>query len=486
VVDQTTLVSSPEIKSFTFANIVAQRILATTADLDDIAICQVTSINISVDQNGARTTFTVGEKCPRVSVSPPPVPIYVTDTKNGVGVSWDAGEAFSPSNTGLTTANDLSGKSIAVNNYGRQMVVTMAGLHKRWSGLSTWIDVTNLPDPTNESNDPDPLGITNLEMMKVVDEPLKPYTFHMIASGGHPSGWYRSYVYTTEDYGYNWDTTQMWVPAMSGEVYNPDYQEHAMAPSGKVFDVWTHDMTASLGNAVTVLVSSPVVPFVEQDPDSMYVASDNTGGNSIWLRRDYKSTGMGSVDQGITTSGFIIDARMWSNPLDRDEAVFAVISNDGPTSAWRGAVAVVWETTDGGDNWTEVHNLLFMADDANKFISSYAINIDKESTGSEVRVGFIGFDEDITTSTNTLNAKGRIVKCTPGGSTSYTDFWSGTISVTDPSLGAGETFGGWTHNNIANATNFCPAFEHSAWPGYMVAGCGMYGLKQFQNLILEL
>lgn len=502
VVDQTTLISSPEIRTFTFASIVAQRVLATTANLDDIALCecaglyptvevgdwiyisieqgefdytqerQVTSINISVDTNGAKTTFMVGEKCPRVSVSPPLVPIYVTDTKNGVGVSWDAGESFSPSNIGLVTINELSGKSIAVNNYGRQMAVTAAGLHKRFSGLSTWVDVINLPDPTNESNDLVPLGITDLEMMKVVDEPLRPYTFHMIVSGGHPSGWYRSYVYTTEDYGYNWRTTQMWVPAISGGMLASGYQEHQYAPSGKVFDVWSHDMTASLGNAVTVLVSSPYAPIVEELPETIYIIE--TGGASNQVRLGYWDGTTKTMTQTVSATGFVVAARMWSCPTNRDIAYAAVIANDGPTSAYTGAETHVWKTVNGGDNWTEVHNELLIADSGYTFISSYTVNFDPSSSEGEVRVAFNSFYQVVAT--NVLYAKARFINSVPGGSTTRTDDTSSVIDLPYSAyLGGGEYFDDYGHHNTPSVINWNPAFTNAIWDGVTWAGTGLYG-----------
>lgn len=501
VVDQTTVISSPEIRTFAFANIVAQRVLATTADLDDIAICecaglysnveigdwiyisisqgefdytrerQVTDITISVDTSGAKTTFTVGEKCPRVSVSPPPVPIYVTDTKNGVGVSWDAGESFRPSNLGLVTTSELNGKSIAVNNYGRQMAITVAGLHKRFSGLSTWVDVTNLPDPTNESNDLSPLGVTDLEMMKVVDEPLRPYTFHMIASGCHPSGWFRSYVYTTEDYGYNWKTTQMWAPAISGGLLDSGYQEHPLAPSGKVFDVWTHDMAASLGNAVTVLVSSPYTPEVEEDPSSIYFA-EFTSGSEVWM--GYWDGTTRNRKQLVTTLGFIVDVKQWSCPTNRDIAYTAIVSNDGPDSTYHGGQTYVWKTTDGGDNWTEVHNELLIADSDYAFISSYTVNFDKASSETEVRVAFNCFYQ--TDTLNVVYAKARFVKSNPAGSTSYTDdISSGIALIYSPYIGGGEYFNNYSHNNNSVAQNFNPAWKNAVIDGITWAGTGLYG-----------
>ncbi len=502
VVDQTTVISSPEIRTFTFANIVAQRVLATTSDLDDIAICecvglysdveigdwiyisisqgefdytrerQITSINISVDTNGAKTSFTVGEKCPRVSVSPPPVPIYVTDTKNGVGVSWDAGESFRPSNLGLVTTSELDGKSIAVNNYGRQMAITAAGLHKRFSGLSTWVDVTNLPDPTNESNDLIPLGVTDLEMMKVVDEPLRPYTFHMIASGCHPSGWFRSYVFTTEDYGYNWKTTQMWAPAISGGLLASGYQEHPLAPSGKVFDVWTHDMTASLGNAVTVLVSSPYPPEEDEVPETIYVAEDYS---SNQIRLGYWDGSTMTLTQTVTTSGFIVGTRMWSCSTNRDIAYMACVSNDGAASTYAGGQTYVWKTTDGGDSWTEVHNELLIADSSYAFISSYTINFDKSSSETEVRIAFNCFYQ--TATLDVVYAKARFVNSNPTGSTNYTDDISSTINLEYSSFISGsEYFQHFIHNNNLVTQNFNPAWKNAVIDGVTWAGTGLHGL----------
>lgn len=506
VVDQTTVVASPEIRSVTFANIVAQRILASTADLDDIAICecaglypsvkigewifinisqgefsytrerQITSINISVDTNGATTSFTVGEKCPRVSVSPPVVPIYVTDTKNGVGVSWDAGDTFSPSNWGLTSSGQLDGKSIAVNNYGRQMVVTAAGLHKRWTGLSTWQQVTNLPDPTNESNDPSPLGITNLEMLKVVDEPLKPYTFHMIVSGGHPSGWYRSYVYTTEDYGYNWNTTQMWVPALSGGLADPYYQEHPLAPSGRVYDVWTHDMTASLGNNVTVLVSSPYLPLEEQSPQKIYfLATFGAGTQYRYWEYDGQSHPTALAVCAPAPSGFKIMSDFMSAQEDRSISYVAIDSTDGPLSTYEGSIAYLWRSTDYGQTASLVAELPNLYDGGDEIYKTRGCAFDQSSDSDEFRAVFWQCEFDWTNGDD-FTVKAIFIKDDPSatagmGSSSSWTYKSLNISLENPSIGGGETWNNYTTN--PNAANYPTKFSRGT--GFAFGLAGFYG-----------
>jgi hypothetical protein len=502
-VDQTVVVASNEIKSFTFANIVAQRVLAINADLDDIVISecaglypdvkigdwvyisidqgefsytrerQVSSIGISVNQDGARTTFTAGEKCPRISVSPPPVPIYVTDTKNGVGVSWNAGDSFQLSNTGLTTSDQLHGKSIAVNNYGRQMVVTAGGLHKRWSGLSTWTQVTNLPDPTNESNDPSPLGITDLEMIKVVDEPLKPYTFHMIASGGHPSGWYRSYVFTTQDYGYTWDTTQMWVPALSGSVSDPYYQEHATAPSGKVFDVWTHDMTAAMSNEVFVLVSSPYTPLVEKTPLTIWymrVISNN-------IFRVYHHDGTTeTIEHSISTGNYARFMQLFTLPTDQDREIcyMAGMTTDGSTyPTYVGSHTYLSRTNDGGDNWSDVHDQAFLdtsTDDP--LVNCVGCAFDESSTSSSIRVVYWQISQTSTQSSNNkYQVNARFVTSDPNGSTSYNDTYL-EIEVDEPTLEGDETWDGFIINYLNDSR---PATKFNRGNGYAFGGVGLYG-----------
>lgn len=411
VIDKTSVVASPEIKSFTFANIVASRILATNAVLDDIVIAdcaglypsvtigewayitisqgefdytrerQITSISASVDVHGATTSFTFGERCPRISISPPVTPVYVTDDKNGVGISWDAGESFVPSNLGLTTTEELDGKSIAVNNYGRQFCITAAGMHKRTSSAAAWVDVTNLPDPTNESNDPDPLGIADLGMVKVVDEPLKPYTFHAVATasgpgGVHPSGWRRNYVYTTKDYGYTWDTTQMWTPASTS-----GYQEHDSAPYGKIYDVHFFDMIASLGNEVYTLVGAKPPSYPE-----CVIYIDAIGG-SQWSV-GYWNNGDDPVEGllvGIPFAGaFLADAQVFVCPNDPEiaYAVFYFYSNAAH-------FVTIYRTRDGGKTWSIIWNQAPYLDFAER--NDWALMFDWSSDGSVAKIAICGW-----------------------------------------------------------------------------------------------
>ena len=413
VVDKTSVIASPEIKSFTFANIVASRILATNAVLDDIVIAdcaglypditigewayinisqgefdytrerQITSISASVDVHGATTSFTFGERCPRISISPPVTPVYVTDDKNGVGVSWDAGESFVPSNLGLTTTEELDGKSIAVNNYGRQFCITAAGMHKRTSSGAAWVDVTNLPDPTNESNDPDPLGIADLGMIKVVDEPLKPYTFHAVAtasgSGGvHPSGWRRNYVYTTKDYGASWNTTQMWAPASTS-----GYQEHANAPYGKVYDVYFFDMIASLGNEVYTLVGESPPSYPE-----CIIYVDYLGGSQwevgYWNEGDDPVSGLvvGQRFAGATIS----DLKVFVCPND-PEIAYACFMWIGGT----GHVGTVYRTRDGGKTWGTIWDQTAYADFTTR--TSITWMFDWSSDGSVAKIALCGWHD---------------------------------------------------------------------------------------------
>lgn len=496
IVDQTTVVASPEIKSLTFANIVANRILAVTAELDDLVMCecaglypaikvgdwayitisqgeisynrtrQITSLGATVDTGGAQSVYTFGEKCPRISISPPLTPVYVTDTDDGVGISWDAGESFTLSNVGLT-GDALHGKSVAVNNYGRGMTVTAGGLYKRFSDMSPWYQVINLPDPTNESNDPSPLGITNLDMIKVVDEPLKPYTFHMVASGANYSGgWYRSYVYSTKDYGYTWNTTQMWVPAVSGELYDPAYQEHSVAPSGRVYDVFTHDMVASLGNEVYTLVSSPFVAE-DLDPDAIYVLKETAGNTMQVIEWDGGSTPV--IQEGVATSGYICQAKLWSAPTNTDVCYLGIIANDGVDSTYNGAITYVWRTNDGGDNWDKVHEELFISHDVTTTNrDNYTVNFDPASTEAEVRLVFTGWNH--TGGVDTTDCHLRFINSIPTGSTTRTDSSVTSIPIPPPSLGGGETRGGYNHQ--LNAYN--GASKHASVADYTWCGSGYY------------
>ena len=74
----------------------------------------ITTISSRADEEGVYTTITLGQKCDRVSVQLPTPPIYACTSGAGVGISWDGGDTFTPSNYGLPLENYMC-SGIAVN-----------------------------------------------------------------------------------------------------------------------------------------------------------------------------------------------------------------------------------------------------------------------------------------------------------------------------------------------------------------------------------
>lgn len=110
----------------------------------------ISSLSTKVDADGAVTQLTFGEKCPRLSISFPPSPVYAGTLEGGVGVSYNAGDLFIPTNLGLAN-QALNVRSVAVNSYGQQMIVTGDGLYKRNYEGATWLPAANLPDPNDDA-----------------------------------------------------------------------------------------------------------------------------------------------------------------------------------------------------------------------------------------------------------------------------------------------------------------------------------------------
>ena len=304
LVDKTVTVVNSYLKRQTYAWIVANRLLNTVKSLDDMQFYMlpgfysniqvgdvahvnlgssyyfnyeadrvITTIEASLDADGAKTVFGIGEKCPRISIQLPIPPLYATGQVDGVAVSWDGGDNFVPSNTGLLTTGGEHGKSIAANSYSQQMVVTAGDIYRRYSSAGTWLPLpTALPDPINESLDPIPVTTSGVVVTKVVDEPTHRNAFHLLATGqvgpAGISGFYRAWVYSTLDFGQSWDSTQLYVPSsglvvISGQGGIP----------GRNYDVLAHDMTAGVGNKVfaevtaTGTLSTRYIPEEDEDEE---------------------------------------------------------------------------------------------------------------------------------------------------------------------------------------------------------------------------
>lgn len=321
VVDKTVVLANPLIRRTTVATLVASRILEIVDDIDDVlnievagfypevdvgdyasidigredftysADREITTIQTSVDQSGAITIFTVGEKCPRISIMPPLSVVYATALNGGVLVSWDGGESFEPFNRGLPgavgeIASGLDGHSIAANKYGQLMSIVGSGIYKRTGKYGSWTEVT-LPDPSNDEGEAD-FGVTDLELQKVEKESGYFGRFHILAnataSGGIiPSGQERWWNYWTQSYGTSWDSMQLYTPGSgivasgsfaSGlpvQLYNGDGITHDQllqyaTVSGLVtWNVTARDIEGAISGNVTILVEGEPGGYIPED-----------------------------------------------------------------------------------------------------------------------------------------------------------------------------------------------------------------------------
>lgn len=520
VVDQTSYIASPEIQTQMFASIIASRILTVTATLDDLVIAecaglypdvtitdfasisinvdgigqsadrQITSLGVAVDDNGAKTTFVFGEKCPRVTFSPPPFYVYATSYSGGAAISYDAGDSFYTFNEGLPTGSTYDCVSIAANTYNQLMMVANQGedVYKRSGVYGTWTKIT-VTDPSNDEGEHH-FTANDITFTKVEKEAGYYNRFHLLANAtpsGILAGQERWWVYWTGNFGYTWDSMQLYVPGSGIPIGVPSglpvglinglgitQSELITVTSGAVeWNVRAMDMECNYSGGVTVLVSSPHVAVDEEIPDTIYFA-EFTLTNKVWM--GYWDGTTRTRKQEASSVGFLVDVRQWSCPTNRDIAYTAFVSNDGPTSAYRGGHTYVWKTIDGGDTWTKIHDALLIADSAYAFILSYTVNFDTTSSESEVRVAFNCFYSDGTP--NAVYAKARFVNSNPTGSTNYTDNISPIITLTDyiDLLGAGEYFDGYGHNNTHIIQNFNPAWKNAVIDGVTWAGTGLYGI----------
>jgi hypothetical protein len=364
LVDKTVVVASPVLRSFSSAYMVANRILSVVDSIDDeqritvdgfypsiqvgdgayINIVhanydfrgnrQITSIVASVGPDGARTMIGVGAKCPRVSIQLPVPPIFATTTTDGVAVSWDAAENFRPSNIGLNGSDALNAWSIAVNQWGQSMVLTVAGLYKRYGTAGTWTAVSQLPDPANdEGKNPAPT-LSGLVFTKVVDEPTRYGHFHLLAnaSGVFTPG--RAWIYNTHDFGNTWDSTQLYINKV---------------PSGYSWRVYGIDIeTSPNNNLYTIVNGSPEI-------SNAYVAAKT-------FLHTYKVYGWNkntptiftdAVYHALTSTGS--DNISMFAPANHKEICF-VISYQYAVAGYTEPFIIISRTTDGGATWEELWN----------------------------------------------------------------------------------------------------------------------------------
>jgi hypothetical protein len=373
--DKSAVIVSPVIRSQTYAYMVANRILAVVSSLDDEQLyvlpgfypgvqvgetCYIevnhanydfagnrliTSIEAVVEETGAITTIGVGKKCPRISIQLADPPIFITTTTDGVGVSWNGGDTFVLSNIGLSTPEELNAANIAVNQFGRSMVVTAAGLYRRWGTGGLWTQVFEKPDdPINDAMDDPPVLGESLELIKVVDEPTKAGTFHVLARGKSDDLRPRWWVYTTKNFGFSWTSDQVYVPTtVSG------YQENDYAPSGRVYSVTVGDITCELDNKVYVIADGgPILP-----PELIYWISYFSSGNigiGIW-KYEEEPLIKTALTWPTTTETFRY-ADVYSLPTYRDIAFVVLLTQ---RKAYPGNPVVrIMKTHDAGETWTKI------------------------------------------------------------------------------------------------------------------------------------
>jgi hypothetical protein len=374
LVDKTSVVMSSAVRSQTYAHIVANRILAVVNSLDDEQLYMlagfyptvhvgngcyidvghanydykgnrmITSIETSVDPKGATTTIGVGKKCPRIAIQLADPPIFITTTKDGVGVSWDGGDNFVLSNTGLIGSDAKFAWSIAVNQYGQSMVLTANGLYRRYGTGGVWTKLPDLPDPPNSSYDFVPTTISGVTLAKVVEEPTRYNKFHILARknlGITTSGWSnRTWVYSTSNFGYTWNCKQLYVTQGT----------NLFCPSGLSWSVYGSDIESSPVNNVYVLVNGgtngPNARFVGvagtyypdnlklgyQDPGELFTESTNKA-KLFWEPNPNPIRHV-----GVYTSLYSRNYS-WCLQLDLETHSNFYLH------------ARVWKTVDNGENW---------------------------------------------------------------------------------------------------------------------------------------
>jgi hypothetical protein len=379
LVDKTSVVMSSAVRSQTYAHIVANRILAVVNSLDDEQLYMlagfyptvhvgngcyidvdhanydykgnrmITSIETSVDSKGATTTIGVGKKCPRIAIQLADPPIFITTTKDGVGVSWDGGNNFVLSNTGLIGSDAKFAWSIAVNQYGQSMVLTADGPYRRWGTGGVWHKVPGtLPDPPNNANDFVPTTISGVTLAKVVEEPTRYNKFHILArriptpASGISN---RTWVYSTSNFGYTWNCKQLYVTQ----------EPNLLCPSGISWSVYGSDIESSPVNNVYVLVNGGTPYFTPR-----FVGIGGTWPNDLQL--GYQKPGQPfkwSTNKAkvfwATNKEVVRVLNIYTDPYSRNYSWCILITHDMSASPINPANFYmnirVWVTNDKGENW---------------------------------------------------------------------------------------------------------------------------------------
>jgi hypothetical protein len=400
ITDKTAVVANPHVRRTSTAELIATRVLQIIDDVDDVlnietagfypqvevgeyiglnigaltfgysADREVTSIQTTIDDNGAVTIFTVGEKCPRVSIMPPTTAVYATATRAGVLVSYNAGEGFEPFNRGIVSQSEsdvgpsgINGLSVAVNKYGQLMAIVDNTLYNRVGKYGSWTDLSAfLSGPSNDEGEHQ-FSVTDLQLEKVEKESNAWGKFHFLAkvtsSGGIvPSGQERWWAYWTPDFGYSWDSMQLYVPGSgigigasggipagltNGIGITHAQMQAAAALSGTmIFNVDAKDIEGGKAGDVTVLVQGEPKFFIPEDtgPAETYYAGNihvsetpGTVGHSFisgltWYMDGYDLDNFASENQWFGNTGFIeTNAFNIVAPIALDTAVFSIPNN---------------------------------------------------------------------------------------------------------------------------------------------------------------
>jgi hypothetical protein len=162
----------------------------------------ISTISARVDEEGVYTTITLGEKCDRVSIQLPTPPVYICSSGEGVGISWDAGDTFYPSNYGLSQ-DALTCSGIAVNSYDYQMLWTNDGFWRRYTNQGAWV---KFMDAVPDSIDEDGYTIVGEDVKIIKLTASKPNwgTFYILGVWGNRNLIGRTIVYKTIDFGGTW------------------------------------------------------------------------------------------------------------------------------------------------------------------------------------------------------------------------------------------------------------------------------------------
>jgi hypothetical protein len=457
LVDKTSVVNSSAVRSQTYAHIVANRILAVVNSLDDEQFYMlagfyptvyvgngcyidvdhanydykgnrmITSIETSVDSKGATTTIGVGKKCPRIAIQLADPPIFITTTKDGVGVSWDGGNNFVLSNTGLIGSDAKFAWSIAVNQYGQSMVLTADGPYRRWGTGGVWHKVPGtLPDPPNSSYDFVPTTISGVTLAKVVEEPTRYNKFHILARKipTSASGWNnRTWVYSTRNFGSTWDCDQLYV------TQTPNLA----CPSGLSWSIYGCDIESSPVNNVYVLVNGGTPYFAPRFvgvagtwPNDLKLGYQKPGEAFTWSTNKAKPFWASNEVPKVLN--------VYTSLYNRNYSWCILITHDGYNNNYINIR--IWKTLNGGETWYLLLNQKVMypavffrilIDDPNHMFVNYAQGANPPYMLTRPEEIFFDYSGTLLPLSDKGPAHWRI----PVYSTKYQDTWDGSKYYTN-------------------------------------------------------